>query len=135
VGRDIDESEGFFRSVSVDAGARNWDWLAEGRSTGSRDAGLGMPEGRGMEDCWSIVCRAIRCTAYLTAGRAFMQCNSKKRNTRPTRIGSCNCNAFRGNDYTPTSGALRCLSVGGRSAVAQRNPKCPCFTIAVTVRA
>jgi hypothetical protein len=62
VGRDIDEREGFFRSCSVEAGARNWDWLPDGLSTGSRDAGagLGMPEGRGMEDCWSMVSRAIR---------------------------------------------------------------------------
>jgi hypothetical protein len=65
VGRDIDEREGFFRSCSVEAGARNWDWLPDGLTTGSRDAGagLGMPEGRGMEDCWSMVSRAIRGTA------------------------------------------------------------------------
>lgn len=50
-GRDSDETDGFLRSCSVEAGARNCDWLPEGLSTGRRDAaGLGMPDGRGMDE-------------------------------------------------------------------------------------
>jgi hypothetical protein len=67
VGRDMDERDGFLRNCSVDAGARSWEWLLEGLSTGSRDAGagLGMPDGRGMDEDWSMVMvsRAIRCNA------------------------------------------------------------------------
>lgn len=48
-GRDSEETDGFLRSCSVEAGARSWEWLPAGLSTGRREAaGLGMPEGRGM---------------------------------------------------------------------------------------
>ena len=65
VGREMDDKDGFLRSCSEDAGARSWDWLPDGLSTGRRDAGagLGMPEGRGIEDDGSMVSRAIRCNA------------------------------------------------------------------------
>jgi hypothetical protein len=66
----MDESDGFLRSCSVEAGARSCEWLLEGRSTGSLDAGagLGMPDGRGIDEDWSmveveVVSRAIRCNA------------------------------------------------------------------------
>lgn len=59
-GRLMDEMEGFLRScsveaaarsLSVEAGVRSCDWLPDGLSTGRRDdAGLGMPDGRGMDD-------------------------------------------------------------------------------------
>lgn len=55
-GRPIEEMEGFLRSCSVEAGVRSCDWLAEGLSTGRRDdAGLGMPDGRGMDEAGSMV--------------------------------------------------------------------------------
>lgn len=56
LGRDNDDTEGFLRSCSVDAGVRNCDWLPVDLSTGSREvAGLGMPDGRGMADGWSMM--------------------------------------------------------------------------------
>ena len=70
VGRDMDETEGFLRSCSVEGGARCWGWLLERPRTGSLDAGagLGMPDGRGIDEDWSmveveVVSRAIRCNA------------------------------------------------------------------------
>jgi hypothetical protein len=54
-GRDKEETDGFLRNCSVDAGVRSVDWLPEGLSTGSRDAaGLGLPDGRGIEDVGSM---------------------------------------------------------------------------------
>lgn len=48
-GRDMEATDGFLRNWLLDAGERNWGWLPEGLSTGRReDAGLGMPEGRGI---------------------------------------------------------------------------------------
>lgn len=50
-GRASEETDGFLRSCSVEAGARRAGWLPEGLSTGRRDVeGLGSPEGRGMDD-------------------------------------------------------------------------------------
>lgn len=56
LGRDMEDTDGFLRSCSVEAGARSWDWLPVDLSTGSRElAGLGMPDGRGMADGWSMM--------------------------------------------------------------------------------
>jgi hypothetical protein len=58
LGRARDDTDGFLRSCSVEAGARSWGWLPDDLSTGRRDAaGLGMPEGRGMEEGWSMAAR------------------------------------------------------------------------------
>jgi hypothetical protein len=66
--RDKDDTEGFLRSCSVDAGVRSWDWLPVDLSTGRRDAGgLGMPEGRGMADGWWSMANTLLVTAALTA--------------------------------------------------------------------
>jgi hypothetical protein len=93
VGRDIDCRDGFLRSVSVDDGARSCDWLAEGLSTGRRDgAGLGMPDGRGMDDedgdgDGSMVgVRATYTMHRLLARNAFMQV-SRVETHGPTRKG------------------------------------------------
>lgn len=63
VGREMDDSEGFLRSWSDDGGARSWDWLADWRRTGRREAGagLGMPEGRakGDDEGCSMVSQAV----------------------------------------------------------------------------
>lgn len=54
-GRESEEMEGFLRSCSVEAGVRKADWLPEDLSTGRREgAGLGRPEGRGMDDAGSM---------------------------------------------------------------------------------
>ena len=67
VGREMDERDGFLRNCSVDAGARSWEWLLEGLSTGNLEAGagLGMPDGRDADEDGSMamVSRAIRCNA------------------------------------------------------------------------
>jgi hypothetical protein len=58
LGRARDDTDGFLRSCSVEAGARSWGWLPEDLSTGRRDAaGLGMPEGRGMAEGCSMAVR------------------------------------------------------------------------------
>jgi hypothetical protein len=55
VGRENEDTEGFFRSWVFDAGDRSWGWLLCGRSTGSREvAGRGMPEGLGRFEDWSM---------------------------------------------------------------------------------
>jgi hypothetical protein len=63
----MDERDGFLRNCSVDAGARSWEWLLEGLSTGNLEAGagLGMPDGRDADEDGSMamVSRAIRCNA------------------------------------------------------------------------
>lgn len=60
LGRDKDDMDGFLCSCSVEAGDRSWDWLPVDLSTGRReDAGLGIPDGRGMAEGWSMVIREI----------------------------------------------------------------------------
>jgi len=60
LGRDKDDMDGFLRSCSVEAGERSWDWLPEDLRTGRReDAGLGIPDGRGMAEGWSMVIREV----------------------------------------------------------------------------
>lgn len=59
VGRDSDDADGFLRSCSLAEaemldGWRSCDRLLDGLSTGSLEAGLGIPEGRGMDVGWSM---------------------------------------------------------------------------------
>lgn len=62
--RDKDDTEGFLRSCSVDAGARSCGWLPADLSTGSLDVeGLGMPDGRGMADGWWSMANTLLVTA------------------------------------------------------------------------
>jgi hypothetical protein len=84
LGRARDDTDGFLRSCSVEAGARSWGWLAADLSTGRRDeAGLGMPDGRGMEEGWSMAaCNALDVAADVNGQKRVSSGVQTKRQTR-----------------------------------------------------
>lgn len=127
--RAMDDIDGFLRSCSVEAGARSCDWLPEGLSTGSRDdAGLGRPDGRGIEDAGSMVGPAVRVdvATTLTARNACPATCSSGMHRQPGfgpsssgQFETCTLNAGAGCTLGP--GRERELALGCRCPVRRQS--------------